>query len=334
MHRILFIDPFCPKTYDGVTLLTVPQGGTESTVTRLAEALASKGCVVRVTQHNREEKGTHNGVEYTPFKQNDDFNPTHIIAMRDARMLNTSSKQWPRAKNYVWYHDMFQPGNAFSEQAEALIANQAIAITVSEWHRDEFYMNARANGYGGRVVARRIYNPIGDLKPDATPVDENKFLFFSSPHKGLADTVKLFERFQDFPELKDVKLYVANPGYYANEVNLAARNIIDLGPLAWPEVIKHLRSAFLVLHINKVFPETFGLVHAESNAVGTPWISGYLGANREVADHPYELTDLNDPKSVIDRIILWKDKGRIKVRGSSLFKIEKILIEWKDVLSR
>jgi hypothetical protein len=56
VNRILFVDVTCPRPYDGNTLETEPQGGSESTLTRVAEALARQGDVVRVAQHNRDER--------------------------------------------------------------------------------------------------------------------------------------------------------------------------------------------------------------------------------------------------------------------------------------
>jgi glycosyltransferase involved in cell wall biosynthesis len=142
----------------------------------------------------------------------------------------------------------------------------------------------------------------------------------------------VFERFKDFKELKDMKLYVANPGYFADGVTNGS-HVLSLGPLPHSEVLHHVRSALGVFHLNPTFPETFGLVHAECNAVGTPFLSSRLGATPELCDHPAELIDVMDNKAVIERIIEWKTLSRPRVRGQPNFRMTKILREWKELLS-
>lgn len=334
MNRILFVDVTCPQLYDGNTLTSEPQGGSESTLTRVAEALVKKGNRVRVTQHNRSERAEINGVEYTPLRQNADFSATHVVAFRDASTLDSALKLWPSAKGYAWYQDFPRAGAPFAQEAEALTRHRGTAILVSDWHEEMWTSFMRYHGFAGRMATKRIYNPIpDDLNPDSTPVDPDKFLFFSSPHKGLRRTLEVFSRFQEYPELRDVRLHVANPGYLKMDLDLQGGRVVDLGPLSWPRVIQELRSAFLVFHYNPVYPETFGLVHAEADAVGTPWIGGTLGANPEVYSHPDEIADLADPESVLERIIVWKTHGRIEVRAREEFRISKIVGEWEDLFA-
>lgn len=196
------------------------------------------------------------------------------------------------------------------------------------------YDAMRQLGVNAQIPCRRIYNPIDDeLKPDGTETDVNKLVYFSSPHKGLEQTLKYVERFQDFPELADTMLYIANPGYFADHRTEGLPNVVNLGSLPHTEIINHVRSALGVLHLNAVFPETFGLVHAEANAVGTPFLSSRMGATPEIADHPGELIDVTDPKAVIDRLIQWKKYGRPKVRGNPSFRLKRIVGEWIEFLS-
>lgn len=328
--KILFVDPTTPKPYDANTLATEAMGGTEASVVRIAEGLAAQGISVRVTQHNREVRSKQNA-EYTPFKQNDDFKATHVVVLRAPQVLRTARKQYPSAKLYLWCHDLFG-GAGWFEGFQAMVDTQAAPITVSEFHRTQMYDVMQSVNFNGQIPCRRIYNPIAeDLRPDATPIDKNKLVFFSSPHKGLEHTLKIFERFKDFKELKEMKLYVANPGYFADATNLPD-NVSSLGQLSHAGIISNIRSALGVLHLNGVFPETMGLVHAECNAVGTPFLSGRLGATPEMVDHPEELVDVNDAKQVIDRIIKWKTVDRPRVRGNANFRLNKILREWKEFL--
>jgi glycosyltransferase involved in cell wall biosynthesis len=255
--------------------------------------------------------------------------------LRVAHALHAAaSKQFPSAKAYLWCHDLFG-GERLFEGFHAIAATQTVPIVVSDWHKQQMYEAMRGVGFQGNIPARRIYNPIEDnLTPDSTPVDTNKLVFFSSPHKGLEHTLKIFDRFKEFSELKDMRLVIANPGYFEDHNTKGARNVDNLGAISHPEVIKQVRSAFAVFHLNNVFPETFGLVHAECNAVGTPFLSSYLGATPELVDHPQEVIDVTDYEKVIKRMIDWKKMGRPKVRGSEWFRMRKIVREWEDLLSR
>jgi glycosyltransferase involved in cell wall biosynthesis len=254
------------------------------------------------------------------------------VAFREARILDAALQEWPGARGYAWYQDFHDSGEPFTGQVETLIRHRATPVLVSDWHELLWIKDLQSHGYGDRLPTRRIYNAIpDDLQPDSTPVDPDKFLYFSSPHKGLGDTVDFFARFAAVPELRDVRLHIANPGYRKIDFELPEDRVVMLGPLPWKGVIQELRSAFMVLHYNLHFPETFGLVHAEADAVGTPWISGELGANTEVCADPDEVMDLSDPDAVIERIVRWKTEGRPEVDGAPWFRLSAIAKEWEEL---
>lgn len=334
--RLLFVDPCCPKPYDPLVLAHEPLGGTEATVIRVGEGIARREGVewVTVKQHNRSEylaSCATRGPFYCPFGSSHD-RPTHVIVLRAPQMLRLARQQFPNAKLYLWCHDIFG-GPGWAEGFQAIADTQATPVVVSDWHKNQMYDAMRQLGVNVAIPSKRIYNPVDDaLQPDGTPVDPNKLVFFSSPHKGLDHTLKVFERFQDFPELADMKLYVANPGYFKDQETEGLRNVINLGALPHSEVIRHVRSAVAVLHLNSVFPETFGLVHAEANAVGTPFLTSRMGAVPETVDHPAETIDVRDAKAVIDRVRQWARYGRPKVRGAPYFRLSKIAAEWHDFL--
>jgi glycosyltransferase involved in cell wall biosynthesis len=332
--KILIVDAVCPKPYDPQVFANEALGGTEGTVIRVAEGLAAQGIEVRVTQHNRKEEGRY-GAVYTQFGANNDYRATHVIVLRAPLVLRTARKQYPNAKLFLWCHDLFS-ADGWNEGFRAVVETQTIPVVVSDFHKTQMYDVLRAIKFEGQIPSRRIYNPIDeDLRPDGTPVDKNKLVFFSSPHKGLEHTLKVFEQFQNFKELKDMKLYVANPGYFPNgDVNVGHQALVkNLGPRTHSNVISEVRSALCVLHLNNVFPETMGLVHAECNAMGTPFLSSRLGATPELADHPGELIDVMDNKAVIERIIQWKTIDRPRVRGAAHLRLSRILREWKELLS-
>lgn len=329
--RILFVDPVCPKPYDPEVLATQPLGGTEATVIRVAKGLAERGAYIEVTQHCRQLSLPTTGGMYTQFGFSRLEAPTHVVVLRAPMALYQARKQFPHSKLYLWLHDMVA-GPGWVEGFKAIQDTRAVVITVSAWHRSQMYDAAERLGVRGSIPSERLYNPVADdLVPDGTPVDANKLVFFSSPHKGLEHTLKVFERFQDFEELREMRLYIANPGYFADAETEGLRNVVNLGALPHAAVISHVRSALGVFHLNGVYPETFGLVHAEANAVGTPFLSSRLGATPEIADHPGELIDVNDPKAVIDRIRQWT-AGRPKVRCAGKFRLSHIVREWMELL--
>lgn len=330
--RILFVDACCPKAYDPKVLRAEALGGTEATVIRIAESLSNQGHDVTVKQHCRSEQFL-GAVRYAPFGYGIE-SPSHVVVLRTPQALIQARKQFPTAKLYLWAHDMFG-GPGWVEGFKAVKDTNASVITVSDWHRSQMFDAMRQLGVSVSIPCRTIYNPIDDvLAPDSTPIDANKLVFFSSPHKGLEHTLKIFERFKDFEELKNMRLYIANPGYFNDHKTEGLHNVINLGSIPHAEIIQHVRSALAVFHLNAVFPETFGLVHAEANAVGTPFLTSRIGAAYELCDHPAELVDVMDPRAVIERITMWTKYGRPKVRGNVAFRTHRVVKEWIEVLTR
>lgn len=330
--RILFVDPVAPKPYSPKILETEPLGGTEATVVRVAEGLRTKGLAVTVRQQCRTSDTLDDSEHYTYFGKSYSFNPTHVVVLRAPMALYQARKQYPNAKLYLWCHDIFG-GPGWAEGFKAIVDTQAVPVVVSEWHKCNMYDLLRSMNLDYAIPCRRIYNPIADnLVPIDVPIyDRNKLVFFSSPHKGLEHTLKIFAQFQEFDDLRDTKLYIANPGYFPDH-NTEQKNVVNLGALSHPDVIREVRSALCVLHLNNVFPETFGIVHAESNAVGTPFLSSRFGATGELADHPAELIDVLDAKMVIERVRQWR-QGRPKVRANPNFRLKNIVKQWEELLA-
>ena len=126
-----------------------------------------------------------------------------------------------------------------------------------------------------RLAVRRIYNPVDDgIVPDGASVDPAKLVFFSSPNKGLRFTLDAFRALRR--RMPELRLCVGNPGYKS----FAAREIDGvewLGSLPHARVLTEARSALCTFSANFVIPETFGLVFAESCAVGTPVLTMIAG---------------------------------------------------------
>ncbi len=326
MKSILFIDKVCPKQYDQTTLGGPNQGGTESTVTKIALGLRSSGLFnVSVEQHNRTEA-------------NDLFIPLgvtqkadYVIVLRDPYSVIEARRRFPNNKIYLWSHDLAT--QQLGQALQVLIDNRIEAnITTSQFHKTQTIERLKSHGYNGQFATQMVYSPIDDdLRPDNTPYDPNQLCFISSPHKGLEYALQVFSNLLNFNP--DFKLMVANPGYFADRA-VQQPGVVVQGSLPHGRVIDLLRGSLCLFYPNLVFPETFGLVMAEANAVGTPVLAHAIGASYEVCDIPaIEVIDCSQPKPVIDQVMNWYKYGRPTVRGKSQFRLANVLKTWiKEIL--
>jgi glycosyltransferase involved in cell wall biosynthesis len=326
--RLLFLDSSCPQPYDAETLKTKPQGGTESTVTRVAEGLAARGHEVIVAQKGRAEVG-QGLAKYIGLDHLDqiDKQPHAVISLRTPSLVHFAIDKFPASKRFLWLHD-FNQQNVVQAYPELMGTGLKI-ICVSRTHKTVVTsaMLSQIPPPIRGVTADFIYNPV-DLEPDNTPVDNKKLVFFSSPHKGLDHALYLFGRLRDIDPT--YTLHVANPGYYPS-ADIQVPGVIYLGCLCHSAVVGAVRSALAVFHPNFVFPETFGLVHAEANAVGTPVLTSTLGANREVLSDRLQTSDVRDGKIVIDTVLRWSVERPV-VKGNPEFKLSNVLEQWEKVL--
>lgn len=322
MAQVLFIDGVCNKPYSLDTLKSEALGGTEGTCVRIAEALRAT-----VEQHNREQSDI--SARYFPLGAELGA-PSHVVCLRDPNSLTEARRRFPRAKLYLWLHDLVGP-----EMGRALPVIEAAkveaVICVSKFHRMQAVEVLKAFGYTGQFPIRVIYNPVDDdLRPDETPYDRNKLVWLSSPHKGLDYGLELFQGLRRFNP--DFRLVVANPGYLESKTT-QVDGVEVVGCLPHSGGVDHLRSALCLFFPNVVFPETFGLVFTEANAVGTPVITHPFGAACEVLDLPhYETVDCRHPKAVIDRVMGWWEHGRPTVRCKPQFRLSRVIQSWKKEL--
>lgn len=318
--KVLFYDGVYPKYYNQDTLLNEPMGGTEATVLRISKGLQDLGYDTCIKIPRAEEVDPNWEPSSFPF------HPNVVITLRDAGHYIENKKKWPKAKHILWLHDVVS-GDYWHHLAHHLNGQEATVVTVSDYHKGNVSISLFEELLKGSIRVKRIYNPLADYcvkQPDQT-YDKYKLVYFSSPHKGLDYVLKLFGYLRNIDS--KYTLYVANPGYYASKENLP-EGVVNLGKLTHKEVVEHARSALLVFYPNITFPETFGLVYAEANAVGTPVIAHPIGAAREVLFHPHEVLDCRDYKEVVDRVIRWSNGDRPIVQGKREFRLSNVLKEW------
>lgn len=325
----LFVDPVCPKPYCATSLDNGGIGGTEASVIRIAEALAFEE-PVDVMQHCRTDTNNSNRARYVPFDWSKVREPIScMVVLRCPDTALAMRQKYKSGPIYLWCHDL--ANKRLGTLLPALHKARVKIIAVSHFHRHNILEASRTFCPGEDIPQIEvIYPPIEDsLAPDATPVNPNKLIFFSSPHKGLKNTLDVFNSLKSFnPKLE---LYIANPGYLDWSPD-ATPGVHILGAIPRAEALQHVREAFCVFYLNHVFPETYGLVFAESNAVGTPVLTHPLGAAREVLDNPQQFVDTKDRKLVIDHFLNWQQPGnRPIVEGQTKFKLSSVLTKWRKL---
>ncbi len=159
-------------------------------------------------------------------------------------------------------------------------------MCVSDTQRQDVLNTLRWAGIDGLSVCTR-YNPLDEtLQPDGTAVDDRQLVFFSSPNKGLAFALDAFGALRR--ALPDLRLVVGNPGYKADAL-AALPGVEFLGPQPQSVIHAQVRRSLCTFHPNFRIPETFGLIYAESHALGTPVLTHDFGAAREIVADPRQL---------------------------------------------
>lgn len=329
--NILFYDGVCPKEYSHDTLINGVLGGTEATVLRIGESLEGLGYDVVYKQRHR----TSTTGRFEALDSSLSTPPKVVITLRDAGHYISNKKRWPKARHFLWLHD-YVSGEYQQHLQHHLKDGSAEVIAVSEFHKSNITDALYTLCLKGKIKVKRIYNPIHFPDFDSASylfpqIDERKLVFFSSPHKGLDYTLKMFSYLINIDPT--YKLYIANPGYIKGEIE-SHPNVINLGSLTHIEVIKHVESALCVFYPNITFPETFGLVYAEANSVGTPVLAHPIGAAREVLDpNKGQLIDCRLYKDVVDTVIKWGKGSRPDVGVNSKFEIHSIVEDWLKLFS-
>src|SRR5882757_6224095 len=149
MSSVLFYDPSCQRPYDTRTLQQQATGGTEASVTRIADAL---GAIVM--QHNRTEiYGRYRPPERVP-------GVTHVILNRDSRALPLVRELYPKARVYLWVHDHFRPGSKrgrrLASTSQLLREMSVTIVCVSDQQRRGVEAMLQHMGVEDRVSACTI----------------------------------------------------------------------------------------------------------------------------------------------------------------------------------
>jgi len=351
VSSIVFFDPVCPAPYDSRTLASRAMAGTEASVTRIADSLGAW-----VQQHNRTQAcGRYQPPRALPGVE-------QVVLIREPRALPAVRALYPRARLHLWLHDKMRPrtkrGRRLRSMAGALTDMGGTLICVSETHRRDVRATLQWVGVP-QLDTRVLYNPVDDaLRPDGTAVDPDRLVFFSSPNKGLAFALDAFAALRR--ALPGLTLLVGNPGYKRGR-GTARAGVQYLGPQPPGHIHAEVRRALATFHPNFIIPETFGLVYAESHALGTPVLTHDFGAALEVVGDPrqvlpvtaaqraYErmaallpwrglLAPVADRAGVFDayieRIRCWRAGDRPRVAPDPRFALSRIAGQWRELLGQ
>jgi glycosyltransferase involved in cell wall biosynthesis len=236
----------------------------------------------------------------------------------------------------------------------------ATVVCVSDQQRAGIETMLRRLRIADRVRTCTIYNPIDDgLAPDGSPVDERKLVFFSSPNKGLRFTLDVFGELRR--RMPDLRLVVGNPGYKIRKTT-PMPGVEYLGPQPQHRIHQEVRTALCTFVPNFVLPETFGLVFAESNALGTPVLTHDCGAAAEVIGDPRQLLPVTfahrayegilgklSPRyralparlasraglfdRYVERIQAWRAGARPKTGPDPRYRLATVAKQWRALLS-
>lgn len=335
MKHILFIDRLSPYPYTLDSLKTKGSGASDSYLVYLAKAMAESmpgECRIWIAHgsRNRVEHCPTHPIHYVPFRDLDV--PTHIdavIVQRDPELVPWARAKFPKANVALWMSDFAEKSHLVRMPRHILESLDVPIIGLSQWHAH----NLRTYFHGINLPKHvdHVHYPI-DVQPNPyLAIDPNKLVFFSSPHKGLRTTLQAFMAV--LRRVPKMRLYIGNPGYIDLDLSGFGDRVVQLGTLGRQEVLQHVQQALAVFHINNEYPETFGCIHAEANAVGTPVLALDVGANREVLQ-PAEQQLFVDPllDEIADRVVAWRSGARPRVSCSPTFHPEYVVAQWMQHL--
>ena len=350
---VLFFDPVCQQAYDTASLTRQATAGTEASVIRIADTLGAL-----VMQHNR----TGSAGRYRPVQPL--AGVKHVVVIRDSRALKAARQLFPGARLHLWVHHYMPPGSKLflrlAATAALLRETGVDMICVSEDHRRAMNAALGLLGLGQVVKTHTIYNPIDDsLVPDGTPIDDRKLVFFSSPNKGLKFTLDAFAELRR--RMPDLRLTVGNPGYRLWALPRTS-GVVYLAPQPQRQIHAEVRSALCALQLNFVYPETFGLVLAESKALGTPVLTHDCGAAAEVVGDPQQVLPITPAQRLYEdllaplppswrraparlaaraglfdvyaeRLSAWRSGARPRAAPDARFRLSTVSERWRQLLA-
>jgi len=335
--NILWCDSSHPTAYDFNTLKQQAIGGTESSLLRLAGLFASNNHQVTIYQQARQQSQHQNGVSYIGPQQIHQLeNIDAIVVLRKDKQLKIWQQRFPKAHTYLWLHTYKKWEFVFKRffrhnHKTTIIGNSKTHASHLKQQLHEHKLGRFLSAIGvPNIHVEYAYNPVP--KPELhVPVtrNPNKLIFISAPNKGLEEVLNHFQAIK--AAMPDMQLYIANPGY-RDQADIQQAGVQILGALPQAELWQHVAESLCVFYPQTSFAETFGLIYAEANALGTPVLAHDIGAAREILHPDNPLIDSHNDKLVIKTLQQWQDKlPALQYRDD--FADKAIYQQWSQLLS-
>ncbi len=336
MSRILFIDSTYPKPYDFTTLSEQAMGGTESSVLRTAEILSKNGFQVAICQHVRESQMIQNNITFHSTKSCQSASFDHVVVLRKLPQLISYQKQFKNSRFYLWLHTYKNKEFVLKRLIKTPRPFHIIGNSLT--HQKHLNQSLQGGWLGTllnlcrakKITVNHAYNPIPQFWSALKTTDKNlnQIMFISAPNKGLEQVLTYFQSLKlTSPGLK---LLVANPGYRA-DLDEPIDGVEYLGALPQEELLKKVAESLCVFYPQTSFAETFGLIYAEANAVGTPVLAHDIGSAREILHPNNPLVDGHDIKAITEQVKKWQDKLP-DVGYRNEFDETAIYQQWQDIM--
>lgn len=331
---IAIIDCCCPIPYDSMTIASRALGGTEASIIRVAAALSS-AFDITVYQHCRHAASqAKHGVRYRGFSSLKALAQMercdHTIVINSPKVLRTWGRYGRQSSLLLWLHNY--PGRRSKQLGRVLREADATVVTVSQTHRKallDFIARYDGDEFENRIVT--IYNPVDVGRRKTASLDPDQLAFLSSPHKGLDEVIERFEYVK--AQRRSVRLVICDPGYQRLTARPRVAGVQSLGELPHSLAMDMLRRSFCLFYPQTGFAETFGLVFAEANAVGTPVLAHEgLGSVNEIVADRRQLVDARDPAAVMSRLENWWRFGRPIPESRPEFQIDSVAGNWMRLL--
>lgn len=344
--RILFHDVTSSIPYDADLMGRQGIGGTEASVIRVAKGLSAMHDVVVAQRARLERVSPHPSLSYVPLHEPRPFGgpaPDCIVVLRKHRDVPALHARFPSASLISWIQNWQRPETVLLRVG--LARSECTLVAASDAHRAQTdrLINGRMArllgglcGAGARIPVLRIYNPVDEhLAPDDTPVDPDKLVFFSN--KGIDQVLAAFGAVRR--SIPGMQLYAA--GYSLEAAAKRSRRTAELlrqpgvhvlGRQTQRELFRHVREALCVFYPQSALSETFGMVYAESNALGTPVLAHDFGAAREILGSSDQLVDAADHAAIVARLLAWREGKRPTVSLRPEFRASSVVADWRRLL--
>lgn len=243
---VISCPPVGPYEWDGLKYETQAMGGSETAAIEMAQWLHKlSGRPVKIF-NMRKEPLTYKGVEYISTDHGNEYFAKnkpwlHIAWRHNIKLTN--------APTFLWCHDLLTPG---AEKVD----NYNKILCLTPFHKD-YVMSMQG------ISEDKIYVTKNGIRPDLfakgpLPKDPNKFIFPSSPDRGLDRAMLVLDRVREkFPE---IKLHVFYGIEHLDKYGLGAlreklKNMMDARP--WvvyhgkteqSVLMEHYRDAAIWLH--------------------------------------------------------------------------------------